>query len=90
MIELMPVPAGEPKPGTCLVAWNSHGDAVGLWRIKAEVARRGQHVQLRDVGTATIDSSHLSSANGSAPSGDLRFRCLHVRQADVTCVIGSF
>jgi len=60
---------------TYLVAWNGHGDALGLWRINGD-------------GTLTLANSYTYSTWGTpttavAMGSDLKFRFLYVGSADV-------
>jgi RHS repeat-associated protein len=67
----MIIPAGEAGAGTYLVNWDSHGDAIALWRVEAN-------------GTVTLANSFTYSTWGLPSTtthngiGDLQFRFLYV------------
>ncbi len=71
------IPAGEPNPGTYLVTWNGHGDALGLWKIDS------------GTGALTLANSFTYSTWGAPATAthngypDLGFRFPYVGRFDV-------
>jgi RHS repeat-associated protein len=70
------IPAGEPDPGTYLVTWSGHGDALALWRQNSD-------------GTTTLANSFTYDTWGRPTTtvhngiADLGFRFTYVGEFDV-------
>jgi RHS repeat-associated protein len=78
----MVIPASQPNPGTYVVNWNGHGDALGLWRIKAD----GSLELANSFAYGTWGEPQVVDAVNSAtgqPYGDLHFRFLYAGQYGV-------
>jgi RHS repeat-associated protein len=73
----MTIPAGEPNPGTYLVTWNGHGDALGLWQIDLST---GALTLANSYTYGTWGQPATATANGFP---DLGFRFLYVGEFDV-------
>ncbi len=73
----MVIPTGQSNPGTYIVVWNGHGDATGLWRVKADGSlERANTFTYGTWGEPGI-SWGTNSDNASQPYGDLGFRFLY-------------
>lgn len=79
----MVIPSGRPNPGTYIVNWNGHGDALGLWRIKPDGS-----VELANTfvygtwGGGGVQEDATNSSTG-LPYGDLGFTFLYAGQLGV-------
>lgn len=71
------IPAGQDNPGTYLVVWNGHGDAIGLWRIRTDGSLELANAFTYDPWGVPAISSTTNSAT-EQPYGDLGFRFLYV------------
>ncbi|CAN5516529.1 hypothetical protein BH24ACT5_BH24ACT5_03780 [soil metagenome] len=66
-----------------LVTWNGHGDAMAIWRIKADGSLEiANSFTYSTWGSPTVKSDHINSAT-SQQYGDLGFRFLYVGAYDV-------
>ena len=73
----MVIPAGQSNSGTYIVVWNGHGDATGLWRVKADGSlERANTFTYSTWGEPGI-SWGTNSDNANQPYGDLGFRFLY-------------
>jgi RHS repeat-associated protein len=76
------IPSGA-NAGTYVVNWNGHGDALGLWRIKADGTLEKANTYTHSTwGKPFTNSGHINSSSGVA-YGDLGFRFLYVGEFDV-------
>ena len=71
----MVVPSGQPNPGTYLVTWNGHGDAINLLHLSGGTVTLANSFTYDTWGVAAVDSH-----NGF---GDLGFRFRYVGQFGV-------
>jgi RHS repeat-associated protein len=80
----MIIPAGQANAGTYLVTWNGHGDALALWRIKADGSLEVANTFAYSTwGVPTTTSNFPNSANANQPYGDLGFRFQYVGASGV-------
>lgn len=79
----MVIPPGQQNPGTYIVNWNGHGDALGLWRIKPDGSVELANSFLYGTwGGGGVQDEAINSATGQ-PYGDLGFTFLYAGQLGV-------
>jgi len=79
----MVIPPGQQNPGTYIVNWNGHGDALGLWRIKSDGSLELANSFLYGTwGGGGVQDEAINSATG-LPYGDLGFTFLYAGQFGV-------